>query len=214
MWYALGFLAYRACTLNCVLKRIGCLRFQPGSGHSCDCRRIGENQDNITAHPISCITLAGETAHVPTIYRRRKTHTPTTVRFFPEPLVRSGLNATVFQRILCVGGRLSPIGSHPNTTIHPLLFHTDAAHPRQNGCRCRGGTIEAANRGLSEPANRIPSWWYVCVCAFLEITKDRTREGHFVPAQKQWRDFFRAWILDPAVEIPSPMIPVPGKQDP
>jgi len=34
--------------------------------------------------------------------------------------------------------------------------------------------------------------------------------GHFVPSQKLWRDFFKAWMLDPSAEIPSPIPPVAG----
>ena len=30
------------------------------------------------------------------------------------------------------------------------------------------------------------------------------RKGHFVPAQKPWRGFFRAWMINSAAEIPLP----------
>jgi len=36
--------------------------------------------------------------------------------------------------------------------------------------------------------------------------------GHFVPAQKPWRDFFRAWMIDPAADAPSPIPPAPDNQ--
>jgi hypothetical protein len=41
-------------------------------------------------------------------------------------------------------------------------------------------------------------------------TKGCAYEGHFVPSQKPWRDFFKAWMLDPSAEIPSPIPPVAG----
>jgi len=43
--------------------------------------------DHIAAHPFSHVSIipAGETALVPTIYRRRKTHSPTIVRIHPRP---------------------------------------------------------------------------------------------------------------------------------
>jgi len=39
---------------------------------------------------------------------------------------------------------------------------------------------------------------------------ERHPGGHFVPSQKLWRDFFRAWMLDPMAETPSPIPPVAG----
>lgn len=48
------------------------------------------------------------------------------------------------------------------------------------------------------------------VCLRRGYTEDRARQGHFVPSQKPWRDFFKAWMLDPMAEVPSPIPPVAG----
>jgi len=50
----------------------------------------------------------------------------------------------------------------------------------------------------------------------IEVSANKRVEyhpgGHFIPAQKPWRDFFRAWMLDPTAEIPSPVPPATGNQ--
>ncbi|KAF9649835.1 hypothetical protein BDM02DRAFT_3094032 [Thelephora ganbajun] len=48
----------------------------------------------------------------------------------------------------------------------------------------------------------------------IEVSTNKRVEyhpgGHVVPAQKPWRDFFKAWMLDPKADIPSPTPPTQG----
>ena len=56
-----------------------------------------------------------------------------------------------------------------------------------------------------------PGGAFAFVCAsFGDLLKVVGVEGHFVPAQKAWRDFFRAWMMDPTADTPSPIPLAPG----
>ena len=55
-----------------------------------------------------------------------------------------------------------------------------------------------------------PGGEFLFGCAGSEVRGLRACEGHFVPTQKPWRDFLRAWMIDPTADIPSPIPPAPG----
>lgn len=112
----------------------------------------------------------------------------------------------IFFREFCV----SVAGYRPSGPIRTPLFAPSYFTPTLHVLGRTDVVVieERSNQLVQISANQRvehhPGGTFFVVCLCWGYTEDYLPKGHFVPSQKHWRDFFRAWMLDPTAEIPSP----------
>ena len=195
---------------------IGRVWFQSRSRHGCDCCRIGELH-RIPLLYLFDLPISHHHSWRNHIYTRRLSSTESQYIRHCERIYLIyqlfGTQEMSFSEFCVSVAGYRPSGpirtplftpSYSTSTLH-VLGRTDVVVVEERSNQLID--VSANQRIEYHPGGTFST---VRLCPAAIYTEGCARKGHFVPSQKPWRDFFRAWMIDPTAKIPSPVPPPSG----